>query len=94
MSEPGYKKVRKANLRKNLMNFLLQNLLPDYIDYEQLETLKQYVRNETEDAGEYGAFCDYYNLGGWFKDKMYDCNFDLEEFYSEYAKEIKWRAEE
>ena len=94
MSEPSYKRVRKASLHKRLMEFLLENLLPDYIDYGQLDRLKNFVKSEEDECGEYGAFCDYYNLGRWFEDKMYECDFDLDEFYSEYAKEIEWRAKE
>lgn len=94
MSEPAYKKVRKANLRKKLMEFLLENLLPDYIDYAQLDDIKRFVNNESEECGEYGAFCDYFGLGRWFETKMEECEFDLDDFYSEYAKEIEWRAQE
>ena len=94
MPEPAYKRVRKANLRKKLLDFLLDTILPDYIDYDQLETLKNFVNVEAEECGEYGAFCDYFELGRWFEMKMEECEFDLDEFYDEYAREIERRAEE
>lgn len=93
MAEAGYIKARKRNMRETLMKFLLEVLLPDYIDYEMLDTVKNFVRNESDELGEYGAFCEYFELGLFFEKKMEDCDFDLEDFYAEYAKEIEWRAD-
>lgn len=93
MTEPAYKKARKRTQRESLLKFLLENLLPDYIDYAKLDDIKNFVNNESEERGEYGAFCDYFELGRWFEARMEDCDFDLQDFYEEYAKEIEWRAE-
>ena len=92
MSEPAYKKVRRDRQRKALLQFLLDNLLPDYIDYELLDDIKDFVQAEAPERGEYGAFCDYFGLGRWFETKMEDCKFDIQDFFDEYAKEIEWRA--
>lgn len=93
MTEPAYKRARRRTQRESLLKFLLENLLPDYIDYELLESLKSFVYTESEERGEYGAFCDYFELGRWFETRMEDCKFELQDFYDEYAKEIERRAE-
>lgn len=86
---------RKKMMRKRLMDFMLQNLLPDYIDYAILDDIKTFVNNETEEYGsEISAFCEYFGLGRWFETKMEDCDFEIEDFFAEYAKEIEWRAAE
>ena len=86
---------RKARMRERLMKFLLENLLPDYIHYDLLETVKSFTYNEIEEYGsEYGAFCAYYELGRWFETKMEDCDFDLDDFFAEYAKEIERRCDD
>ena len=71
-----------------------RNLIPDYIDYATLDDIKNFVNNEEEELGEYGAFCEYFGLGRWFESMMEACDFDLTEFCDEYAKEIEWRAQD
>lgn len=94
MRAQGYKMIRKSRKRKELLDFMLNNLIPDYIDYAALDDIENFVNNEKEDLGEYGAFCEYFGLGRWFESMMEACEFDLSEFFDEYAKEIEWRAQE
>lgn len=94
MNEPAYKIARKRSARKILLDFIVDNVLPDYISYEDFLNLKNFVNNEAEERGEYGAFCDYFELGRWFEAKMEDCEFDIEQFYYEFMSEIERRAEE
>ncbi len=88
-------KYRKRLMRQKLLDFLLDNLLPDYIDYAGLGNIENFVRNEADEYGsEICAFCDYFGLGRWFEAKMEDCDFDVGDFFDEYAREIERRAEE
>lgn len=86
--------TRKSVRRKRLMSFLFEEVVPDYINYDMLDELKRYVASMSAELGEYGAFCDYYDLGDWFRKRMAIYDFDLDEFYAEYAEEVKWRSEE
>ena len=94
MTEPAYKKARKRQLVKDITDFIISHMLPDYIDYQTLDDLKSDIESQTEDQGEIGAFCDHFGLGSWFEDVLSDCDFCVEDFYAEYAKEIEWRAKE
>ena len=92
--ESGYIKIRKKNMRTLLMDFLVNVVLPreEYLSYDDLNELKSFVSNGEEENGIYGAFCDYWGLGRWFEAAMEDCDFDLDDFYSEYAREIEYRC--
>lgn len=92
--EPNYIRFRKKMMRENLLEFLIDNLLPDYIDIGMLEDVETYVKNDTDGDGEYRSFCDYYELGDWFVKRMEECDFAVEDFFEAYAKEIEYRSED
>lgn len=84
---------RKKQIREAIIDFILDYVIGDEIDYTQLNDLKFFVINEFEEFdGINNAFCEYYQLGEWFKEMMDECEFDVEEFYQYFEKEIERRS--
>ncbi|MBR2586991.1 hypothetical protein IKE71_01295 [Candidatus Saccharibacteria bacterium] len=94
MADSSLTKYRKKQLREKLTTFIIENVVPDYIDYQSLEDMQSFIAASEEDQGEIGAFCDFFGLGPWFEETLAECDFSVDDFYADYAKEIEWRAQE
>ena len=85
---------RKRQLREAITGFIIDYVLQDEISYESLNDLRLFCVNEYEEYnGLIGALCEFFGLGVWFQKKMEECEFDVEEFYLFYEKEIERRAD-
>jgi hypothetical protein len=81
--------IKSKSDSDNLASFIRDHVLADH-SVEAVTELKEYIRYKAVEHGEFptDAFCDFLELGDWFREAMVACDFDVERFMEELETQI------
>lgn len=89
-----YKEAEAERNRKDLVEFIRKKVIGDNFDLDDLSNLRTFVDNEEENGEPETAFCDWFDLGDWFRNAMIQCDFDVEGFIDDLDADMQVAAKE
>lgn len=89
-----YKEAEAERSRKDLAEFLRDKVISDKFDLDDLDSLRAFVKNESKNTDAEAAFCDWLELGDWFREAIIACDLDVHEFLDELELDLQSLYEE